>query len=385
MTRVLLVLPSPPLPFGGAAARWFHVLLRGLADRGAEVVAVCCSGGAEDDAQAAALHSGSATLHFFPPTPASLLAKINTLRRPHSYAYSRDMATAVRRLLDESWDFVRFETHFSGWVSDRPPTNVELSVHQLHAIDMREDRPQSFADRLLHRRLLHCERALLRRFDQVSTLTHRLADEVRRIHPAAKVRVTPMTIDPSLYPFEAPSAPLAVPTIGLVGTFRWGPTLSAARKLLDDVWPKVERRTPGTKLLLVGRGAGEALQGRQLGAGVEVHSDVAEVLPYFRRLNALVYLPTVGSGMKVKVMEALALGTPVITNREGAEGLPESVARAVTVPSDRAAVDRVTQIIRGDHPYDAAALRRDLFEHLSPEACVSRFLAKPTAETSRAQ
>ena len=53
-----------------------------------------------------------------------------------------------------------------------------------------------------------------------------------------------------------------------------------------------------------------------------IEEDVADIIPYFRRLDVLLYAPAHASGMKVKVLEAMALGVPVVTNEEGVEGLP---------------------------------------------------------------
>ena len=72
-------------------------------------------------------------------------------------------------------------------------------------------------------------------------------------------------------------------------------------------------------------------------AGVEIRSDVPDAQPFFRELDVLVYAPAVGSGMKVKVIEAMALGTPVVTNSQGIEGLPatdgvEAVRKVLSQP-----------------------------------------------------
>ena len=53
-----------------------------------------------------------------------------------------------------------------------------------------------------------------------------------------------------------------------------------------------------------------------------IEEDVADIIPYFRRLDVLLHAPAHASGMKVKVLEAMALGVPVVTNEEGVEGLP---------------------------------------------------------------
>ena len=55
---------------------------------------------------------------------------------------------------------------------------------------------------------------------------------------------------------------------------------------------------------------------------LEIVENVPEIVPYFRRLHVLLYPPPHGSGTKVKVQEAMALGVPVVTNTDGGEGIP---------------------------------------------------------------
>lgn len=376
MTRVLLVLPEPPVPFGGAAARWHHVLLRGLADLGAEVTVLACSASAEVDAQARRLHGETASMRFFAPPERRPLSKLKSLLQPYSYLYSREMASAVQTALTEPFDVIRFETHFTGWLAPHPPPTAELNVHQLYSIDCNHDRASSVRNQVLQTQALRAERKLLRRFRRVSALTPRLADEVRRHHPTAQVRVTPMTIDPEQYEFqERPAGPSPRATIGLIGTFRWGPTLSAAKTLVEEIWPAVRSQMPATRLLLVGRGADQAFGHLAADPGVAIHSDVEDIEPYFRQLDALVYLPTIGSGMKVKVMEAIAYGTPVVTNEEGAEGLPESVAKQISVVDNLSAIPRALRFLtKGPEPSELAELRRSLFAELSPIDCTRAVL-----------
>ena len=72
-----------------------------------------------------------------------------------------------------------------------------------------------------------------------------------------------------------------------------------------------------------------------------------DTIPYFRTIDALLYAPPRGSGMKVKVLEAFALGTSVVTNTEGIEGLPASDGVHAGVAEDDAGlIDRAVALLR---------------------------------------
>jgi glycosyltransferase involved in cell wall biosynthesis len=59
-------------------------------------------------------------------------------------------------------------------------------------------------------------------------------------------------------------------------------------------------------------------QGRD---SIEIYENVPDITPFFRQSNLLVYAPSAGSGMKVKVQESMLQGLPVLTNSSGIEGL----------------------------------------------------------------
>jgi glycosyltransferase involved in cell wall biosynthesis len=108
----------------------------------------------------------------------------------------------------------------------------------------------------------------------------------------------------------------------LIGTAGWPPTAKAVERLLTDVWPRVVERRPQARLLLAGAGM-ERSRFPELPdcPGVEWRGRVPSATEFLREIGVLLYPLTAGSGLKVKVLEALALGIPVVTTPDGAEGL----------------------------------------------------------------
>src|SRR5581483_3972809 len=138
---------------------------------------------------------------------------------------------------------------------------------------------------------------------------------IREINPEARVFTMPLGIDTKLYPFTQ-NRTSDHPTVGLIGSFNWGPSYSAGVRLIRELWPRIKQRVPTARLLLVGRRVREAL-GEYAGDDIFMHEDVPDALPYFQQLDVLLYAPPIGSGMKIKVLESFAMGTPVVTNDEG--------------------------------------------------------------------
>src|SRR5262249_37430137 len=107
-----------------------------------------------------------------------------------------------------------------------------------------------------------------------------------------------------------------------LGALDWRPNLDAVRLLLDDIFPAVRAAEPEVRLALVGRHPpGWLLERVAREAGVELHADVPDVRPFLGGAGVLAVPLRVGDGSRLKILEALATGLPVVSTRVGAEGL----------------------------------------------------------------
>src|SRR5205807_579263 len=102
--------------------------------------------------------------------------------------------------------------------------------------------------------------------------------------------------------------------------------------LLDDIFPAVRERVPDATLTLVGRHPPGWLRDRvKVTAGVELFADVPDVRPFLARCGMLAVPLRIGGGSRLKILEALATGTPVVSTRIGAEGVDLELGRHLRV------------------------------------------------------
>jgi glycosyltransferase involved in cell wall biosynthesis len=322
--RVVVVMLEAPLPFGNAAARWFYVLLKELVARGHRVTAfAACSKPKEIDEARTLFPAPDYDLRLHPfPERNGLGAKIETLRRPYSYMFSDELKRDLEAELTLGYDILHLEQLWAGWLGLKHRDRALVNLHYLYRIDLEQGRPASWKDWFTHLLMFRTERTLLRQFTHFRSCSPRLVPEMKRINPAAQISTVPLGMDPSLYSYIPDDCRTGEPIVSVIGNMNWNPTYTAAVRLLTRLWPGIKARVPAAKLQLVGWGAKAALKEYLGMPDLSVEENVPDTRPYFERTGVMLYAPARGSGMKIKILESLGYGVPVVTTSEGVEGLP---------------------------------------------------------------
>lgn len=121
--------------------------------------------------------------------------------------------------------------------------------------------------------------------------------------------------------FAGSPAPEKRDSLLFVGSMNYHANIEAAVDFVRDVWPLVRARFPELRLKLVGSNPASAVSALASEPGIEITGTVPDIRPYYARaLAAIVPLKT-GGGTRLKILEALAAGVPVISTNAGAEGL----------------------------------------------------------------
>ena len=338
---------EPPLPFGSAAARVYYSLIQGLIERGHRVKAFATCSRSEEVAEAAELFRESrCELRCYPhPSRASIRKKLQGLGQPLSYMLGDDVRDDIERHLESGCDILHLEQLLAGWLALDHVDQTLVSVHYLSQIDLRARR-QNLKDRIEYALLRRTEDRLLRAFKYFRALSDRLAEAIAEVNPAADVTTVPIGLDLTLYPFLADDRRSKVPTVSLIGSMGWYPSRSAAERLLTRLYPAIRRRVPNARFQIVGWSARAVLKGYLDLPSVEIFENVPDVKPYFDRASVLLYAPERGSGVKIKVLEAMAYGIPVVTTASGVEGIPAvDGIHAALADDDQGLIDRTVELL----------------------------------------
>lgn len=172
-------------------------------------------------------------------------------------------------------------------------------------------------------RLHRLEDAALRAFDAVAVVSD--TDRARLPLEAARVLLCPNGWE------AAEPIPLGDEKIVVfVGLLGWGPNEDAAVYLAKEIWPIVHEGVPDAKLLLVGREPSRRVLELR-GDTIEVTGSVPDVQPYLTRARVATAPLRAAGGSRLKILEALANGRPVVATSTGAEGLADLVGSGIIV------------------------------------------------------
>lgn len=311
--RIGLVSLFPVDPHGAAAARLAHSLAKGLNAEGHEVTLFAPPSPAAEGGNVVPIRCG-------PPLRFPRLHRLIVRLRP----FGCDYTSAIRRHLREharSLDWVIGNETFSGWLAHATQRPVVLHDTSLRALDV-EGGASNAQSAPGIRRMLRAERRLTRITHMHATASRRVAARLAEWAPTAEIAITPVTLDLDHYEF--------IPTeihrrslgqANLFGTMKWASTADSSRHLIQNLWPVIRSDLPSARLQVVGDGATTLLRPDAEVSGVELHDRVPDIVPFWRQAGVLLFPCGSGSGVKLKVMEALAYGIPVVTTPSGAEGL----------------------------------------------------------------
>jgi polysaccharide biosynthesis protein PslH len=142
-----------------------------------------------------------------------------------------------------------------------------------------------------------------------------------------------------------------------LGSLDWRPNLDAVEQLLSRIFPAVRAQDPAARLFLVGRNPPDSLRQRVATTpGLELHADVPDVRPFLAQAAVMVVPLRIGGGSRLKILEAMAAGTPVVSTRIGAEGLKvEHGTHLTVVDGDDQMAGSIVGVLRNSAGAEAKA------------------------------
>ncbi len=332
-----------PLPADSGGKRRSLALLTRLAALGPTILCAFDDGTADLEG-IARLGAETRTVRWDP----SARRVISGLRRTGSVSAARFWDERLRRQVlaaaSTPTDLLQVEyTQLAPYAEGITARTRVLDLHNVESALVRSmagirSRPVRIALELEAKRLRRLEQAALPRFDAIAVVSD--TDRARLQSEGARILVCPNGWD------AAEPIPLgeekAVIFVGLLG---WEPNVDAAVWLAKEVWPGVRERVPDAKLLLVGRDPSRRVLDLR-SETIEVAGSVPDVRPYLARARVATAPLRAAGGSRLKILEALAAGRPVVATSTGAEGLTDLLGSGIVVAdSVPATVDALVALL----------------------------------------
>lgn len=160
------------------------------------------------------------------------------------------------------------------------------------------------------------------RFREYATVTEPEAAFLARILPGRRIFVSPIPIDVEALGAAADLRnPAPAPFFLFFGNFIHPPNRDAARLLAEQVAPRVHERLPGCRFVIAGSNPPAELLGREGRFGVHVPGYVPDLTGLTATCTAVLAPIFQGAGMRVKLLEAMAAGCPVVSTALGFSGI----------------------------------------------------------------
>jgi len=167
-----------------------------------------------------------------------------------------------------------------------------------------------------HRRSLEMEREWLPKFSLLLATSEADAARARGIAPGATVAVYPNTI-PHVFLHHAKKEDVII----FSGNLEYYPNVAAVRYFRGAIWPVLRERWPGLVWRLIGKNAPSIRRYVSGDPRIDLRGGVDDAIESLAQAKVAVVPVLSGSGTRVKILEAWAAATAVVSTRLGAEGL----------------------------------------------------------------
>ena len=191
------------------------------------------------------------------------------------------------------------------------------------------------------RKLRRFERQVCQQADRVVCVSEADADAVRQLDAALQPHVIPNGVDTEFYRRENVT-PLELPphTLVFTGTMDFRPNVDAMLWFAHDVLPLVKRDVPDVHLYIVGQRPHARLEVLRADPVITITGAVEDTRPYTSAAQVYVVPLRMGGGTRLKLLEALALQTPIVSTTLGAEGFAVTNGQELLLVDDAAAFSR---------------------------------------------
>jgi polysaccharide biosynthesis protein PslH len=328
--KILHISSKLPYPLIDGARICMYRSIEGLAALGHEIHLVAFDETYSDPGPLAAM----ARVHVVPlRTRPNAIGALLTLAKRRPYTQLKREVADAHPMLDRLHEKERFdvvladEIHvasYGAYMKGRHGVpyllrthNVEYEIYRRHTDTVRNPLMKAYLE-LQTERWRRFEVEQFASADALAAITRRDQTMIESMAPGRLVRTIPAAVDLASFPFRDSGVREEASMI-MLGDMKWPPNRDAALWFTHEILPRVVAEIPSARLDLLG-GNPPIAQLPATSANLRVEGRVPDVAPYFERATLGLIPLRVGGGMRVKMIEMMSAGMPIVSTGQGAEG-----------------------------------------------------------------
>ena len=312
------------------------------------------------------------TTHFV-DTGISIYGAILALLRQESYNLTRFKSTEVhtaikQELHKENYDFVIFESLFAAvYAPNLRPYSKAKFIYRAHNIEHQiwkdlagntKNLPKKWYLNQLAYSLKWAERSIWSEDQGGLELILTISDTDLSIIEGQTL--TACRYLPASIAYSGQQSTLAQQQLCFLGAFNWKPNAEAVEWFLSQIFPLLKQQHPLLTFHIAGKGAENIKHWLQ--PGVLVHGFVPDAKEFMATHGIFVGCLQSGSGVKMKILEAMSVGAPIVLSNKSADGLPDLQAHLIQQDQDSFLADILELLENQEKIKERAAYFSHYFE-----------------------
>jgi glycosyltransferase involved in cell wall biosynthesis len=343
--KILQLCNKAPYPANDGSSIAITTLAEGLADSGVELHLLCINTKKHFKPNENIPAEFKQKTHYqsvYKNSDTSILGAFGNLFSSRSYFVSRFFfkeyeQQLVKKLQDNAFDVIQIEGVF---MTSYIPVikryskakivlrshNVEHQIWERHLVNEKNALKKIYLT-LQNSRLKAFELKAFGDVDAIVTITDEDKKTILEVCPDKAVHTCLTGI--SLANYNVKEATY-FNTVFHFASMDWMPNIEAVDWLLKEVWNDVLKQNPDAKLVLAGRGMPERFK-KMTSKNVTIIEEVKDSANFYGAHDIMLVPLWSGSGLRIKLVEGLAYGKPIITTTIGAEGIPYSAGKDLLI------------------------------------------------------
>ena len=174
-------------------------------------------------------------------------------------------------------------------------------------------------------------------------------------NPDLNLSVVPHGVDTEFFSFTADRD--SEPSIAFLGNYLHYPNVDAVLYFYRTMWPQLKKQIPALKFYIVGQAPPKEISELARDSNIIITGRVDDVRTYLKKSSVFICPVQLGGGFRGKILEAMALGRPIVSTALGAEGIPaKNLENSIIADTPEEFVHGITELIQNKELYNIIAV-----------------------------